>query len=238
MIAVAGILGGMGPLATAEFYRRLIEATPAVTDQDHLPVIIDADPRVPDRTAALRGHGEDPTPWLIRGAERLVSAGAGIIAVPCNTAHAFLPAVRARVPVPVLDMIAETACRAVRQHAGTRRAGLLATRGAIESRLYHDVFARLGLEVLTPDDTTQRRGVDAAIASVKSGRDLDQAAVLLRDVALTLHRMGADLLVAGCTEIPVVLRAELVELPLLDSTQILVEALLREVGVLSAPVAV
>lgn len=238
MSRVAGILGGMGPLATAEFYRRLIEATPVTTDQDHVPVIIDADPRVPDRTAALRGQGEDPTPWLIRGAGRLVSAGASVIAVPCNTAHAFLPAVRARVSVPILDMIAETAGMAVTRHAGARCAGLLATRGTIESRLYHDAFARHGLTVLVPDDRIQLRGVDAAIALVKSGRGFDRAAALLRDVSRGLRDLGAELLVAGCTEIPVVLRAELVELPLLDSTQILVDALLREVGAIPAAVAV
>lgn len=238
MSLTVGILGGMGPLATADFYRCLIEATPAATDQEHLHVIIDADPRVPDRSAALRGHGEDPTPWLVRGAQRLATVGATIIAVPCNTAHAFLPAVRTQVPVPILDMVAETASAMARCYPATAQAGLLATRGTIESRLYHDAFARHGVQVLVPDNESQSLEVDAAIALVKGGDDLPRAAQLLRDAAGKLRQEGAELLVAGCTEIPVVLRAATLDLPLIDATQVLVQAVLREVGAVAEPVAV
>lgn len=228
MSRVVGILGGMGPLATADFYRRLIEATPAIVDQEHLRVTIDADPTVPDRTAALRGQGEDPTPWLLRGAQRLAASGAELIAVPCNTAHAFLPAVRAVTPIPILDMIAETAQRTIEVVPRAGVVGLLATRGTLGSRLYHDAYARLGFVVLEPSDAIQTGCVDVAIALVKAGRNLPSAAALLRNAARELHLAGARVLVAGCTEIPVVLRPELVPAPLLDSTQILAEATVRE----------
>ncbi|HET7037665.1 MAG TPA: amino acid racemase, partial [Thermomicrobiaceae bacterium] len=106
---VIGILGGMGPLATADLYRKIIEVTPARTDQEHLHVIIDADPSIPERTTALLHGGEDPTPKLIAGARRLAAAGVDFIIVPCNTAHAFLPRVEAAVDVPFISMIEETA---------------------------------------------------------------------------------------------------------------------------------
>src|SRR5204862_453702 len=109
MSRIVGILGGMGPLATADLYRKIILATPAGRDQDHLHVIIDADPSVPDRSAALRGEAPDPTPWLLRGARRLEAAGAAFIAVPCNTAHAFLPALRPQLAIPILATIEEFA---------------------------------------------------------------------------------------------------------------------------------
>ena len=132
---IIGILGGMGPLATADLYTKIIRATPATRDQEHLHVIIDADPTVPDRSAFLRGLGPDPMPKLTAGAERLERIGAAFIAIPCNTAHAFLPALRGRVGIPILDMVAETAVRVRRDHPSARRVGILATQGTIESGL-------------------------------------------------------------------------------------------------------
>jgi aspartate racemase len=102
-----GIIGGMGPLATADLYRKIIEVTPAVRDQDHLHVIIDADPTIPDRTAALLGNGPDPLPKLVAAARRLEDAGAGILIMPCNTAHAFLPVLQRAVRIPFIDMTEE-----------------------------------------------------------------------------------------------------------------------------------
>src|SRR5215475_13736513 len=103
-----GVLGGMGPMATVDFYRRLLPYTNVRTDQEHLPVIIWADPSVPDRSAALTGTGADPTAWLVKGARALQSVGATVLAMPCNTAHAFLPAIQAAVTVPLLNMVEET----------------------------------------------------------------------------------------------------------------------------------
>jgi len=106
---VVGILGGMGPAATADFYAKLTSRTPAVSDQDHLRVIIWSDPTIPDRSRALTGEGPDPTPTLRRGAQGLRAAGASLLAVPCNTAHAFLPGIMDGLDIPVVDMIAAVA---------------------------------------------------------------------------------------------------------------------------------
>ena len=107
--SVVGILGGMGPMATADFYLKLVQATPAAIDQEHLQVLIWSDPTIPDRSEALLTHGADPTPALIAGAKLLQQSGAGMLAVPCNTAHAFLTSVQAEVGIPIIHMIEETA---------------------------------------------------------------------------------------------------------------------------------
>ncbi|HET8628042.1 MAG TPA: amino acid racemase [Thermomicrobiales bacterium] len=235
MSRIVGILGGMGPLATADLYRKIILATPAARDQDHLHVVIDADPSVPDRTAALRGEAPDPTPWLLRGARRLEAAGVAFIVVPCNTAHAFLPAVRPHVAIPILDMIAETAARVHADFPAARRVGVLATRGTVESGLYHRALAAEGLEAITPDAAAQDRLVGAAIAAVKAGDTSAAVGMLVVEAGRGLVAAGAEVLLAACTELPLVLTAANSPAPLLDPTQALAEAAVREA--LAAPVA-
>jgi aspartate racemase len=217
----------MGPLATADLYRKLILATPATRDQEHLPVVIDADPRVPDRTAALRGAGEDPLPALVAGATRLREAGAEVGLIVCNTAHVFLPALRERVPLPFLDMIAETAARVAAEFPTVRRAGLLATRGTVEARLYHRALAAHGIEALTLDAAAQEQFIDGAIALVKAGTAETEPGERLAEAAQRLVAAGAEVVLAACTEIPLVLDAAAVSMPLLDPTQILAEAAVR-----------
>lgn len=225
---IVGILGGMGPLATADLYRKIILATPAARDQDHLHVVIDADPSVPDRSAALRGEAPDPTPWLLRGARRLEAAGAAFIVVPCNTAHAFLPAVRPQIGIPILDMIAEAAARVRADFPAARRVGVLATRGTVASGLYHRALAAAGLAAITPDDAAQDRLVGAAIAAVKAGDTSAAVGALVVEAGRGLVAAGAEVLLAACTELPLVLTAANAPAPLLDPTQALAEAAVRE----------
>jgi aspartate racemase len=231
---IIGILGGMGPLATADLYTKIIRATPATRDQEHLHVIIDADPTVPDRSAFLRGLGPDPLPKLTAGAQRLERIGAAFIAIPCNTAHAFLPALRERVGIPILDMVAETAARVRRDYPQVRRVGILATRGTIESGLYHAALRAEGLEPLHPGPDDQDRLVSAAIAAVKAGDTGSAVGALLAEAGRRLAAAGAEVLLAACTEIPLALTQALVPVPLLDPTQVLAEAAVREGSVVPA----
>ncbi|CAA9550324.1 MAG: Aspartate racemase [uncultured Thermomicrobiales bacterium] len=227
MTRTVGIIGGMGPLATADLYRKLILATPARRDQDHLHVIIDADPTIPDRTAALRGEGPDPTPALLAAARRLEGAGADFLAIVCNTAHAFLPALRPQLAIPILDMIAETAGQIADSFPGMRRVGILATRGTIETGLYERALRERGLEALIPAPEQQRL-VDAGIGAVKEGITGPAAGGWLAEASRALVASGAEVLVAGCTEIPLVLDAGMVPVPLIDPTHTLAEAAVRE----------
>ena len=147
---VVGVLGGMGPLATADFYTKLVRLTPARADQDHLRVIIDSNPKIPDRTAALRGEGPDPTEALVATARGLERAGADLIAIPCNSAHAYLQAIRGSVGIPVLDIMEEVAAAAAALVPRPRAAGLLATSGTMQARLYHRALASRGIDVVEP----------------------------------------------------------------------------------------
>jgi aspartate racemase len=221
-----GILGGMGPAATADFYDKLVRATPAATDQDHLRVVIWADPAVPDRTAALLGTGPDPTPWLLRGAEQLRACGADLLAVPCNTAHAFAPRVAQACGLPLVSIIDVTADAVRAARPRPSRAGLLATTGTVRSGLYHSALTAAGIDVVVPDERGQRHVMDA-IAAVKGGRVDESVNEALAGVAGALVDAGAQTVIAGCTEIVLGLRGDAIGVPLLDPAQLLAERVVR-----------
>ncbi len=217
-----GILGGMGPLATAEFYRRIVLRTPARSDQEHLHVILDADPTIPDRTAALLGRGLDPTPALIAAARRLEAAGADFLVVPCNTAHAFLPAVQAAITVPILDMIAEVAAAIAQRYPPATRIGLLATEGTIATGLYDRALSRYHFQLVVPDEAVQRL-VNQAIERVKQGLLDRQTAALVSTAVGRLAREGVAAIVIGCTELSLLPEWQ-ADLPFVDATTILADA--------------
>ena len=143
---VIGVLGGMGPEATAAFFLRIIRATEVRRDQDHFRVLIDSNPKIPDRTAAIRGEGESPLPMLIEGARGLRKAGADFIAIPCVTAHCFLTPLRRKVRIPILDIVAEVVGH-VRRMKNVRRIGIVATSGTVDAGLFQKAFAQAGIEV-------------------------------------------------------------------------------------------
>lgn len=223
---IVGVLGGMGPLATVDLYRKIIEATPAARDQDHLHVIIDADPRIPDRTEALLHGGADPTPLLIAAARRLAAAGVDFIVMPCNTAHAFLPRLRDEIPVPFVSMIEQAAHAAAAVVPPGSTVGILATEGTIAAGLYQDALHAANLHPIVPDAANQTH-VTAAIAAVKAGRvgkDVTSEVLL---AASHLVERGARALLAACTELPIVLGPEDVPVPLIDPTAVLAQAAVR-----------
>jgi aspartate racemase len=223
-----GVLGGMGPLATAHFYRTLIELTWAENDQAHLPVVLWADPRVPDRTAALLGVGPSPVPALVMGVRWLQRAGAATIAVPCNTAHAFLPEVRRLTGASFLDMPTAALRSALAQVPGAARVGVLATRGTRLAAIYERAGEPLGLDICQVSEGSQRRLLDPAIAEIKAGGDRARARQLIADAAQELSELGAAAVVAGCSEIPLVAQPAGEIIPVIDATASLAElALLR-----------
>lgn len=165
---IIGILGGMGPAATADLFTKIINSTEASCDQEHLHVIIDSNTNIPDRTEALIHGGADPTEQMTQSARRLVEAGAELIVMPCNTAHGFYDAVCASVTVPVLHMIRLTA-EELKRHEITR-AGLLATDGTVQSGIYESCFAGSGIELITPSPEAQAAVMDLTYNGVKAGR--------------------------------------------------------------------
>jgi aspartate racemase len=218
-----GILGGMGPLATVDLYRKIVESTPARIDQDHIPVLIDADPRVPDRTTALLGNGEDPLPWLIRGTQRLQTGGVDFVVMPCNTAHAYLDQIREACPVPFIDMIDEAARTAASIVPPGSPVGILATTGTIRAALYQSALERHDLHWLVPDQAGQEQ-VMQTIYQVKAGSITSETVKPVLASAEQLIADGATALLAACTELPVVLTADDLRVPLIDPTDVLARA--------------
>lgn len=208
-----GIIGGMGPLATADLFRKIVENTDAQRDQDNIHIIIDNNTNIPDRTAALLDGGEDPVPQMLHSVARLVSGGADCLIMPCNTAHGFLDRVRAAAPVPVLNMI-ELTCRAL-QKQGITRAGLLATTGTIRTGIYPKYFD--GVELLLPDEQEQNAVMDMIYNGVKAGvKDYD--AGLVQEAGEHLLERGAQTIILGCTELPLAMELYSLKFPTTDPT--------------------
>lgn len=227
MPKMIGVLGGMGPAATADFYQKIIRATPAKVDQDHPKVLIFSNPQVPDRTAAIRGEGPDPLPVLVAGAEVLVQGGVDFITIPCVTAHYYYEPLQRAVSVPILHLIGEAVTAVVNEYPGLHRMGLLATTGTLQSRLFEPFFEPRGFTIVTPDPAVQTSSVMEAIYAVKHGEPLERPRRLIREAAEHLQARGAEAIIAGCTEVPLVLQDGDLSVPVIDPTWILAQAAVR-----------
>lgn len=224
---IIGILGGMGPTATADLFNKIIISTKAACDQEHLHVIIDSNTDIPDRTAALLNGGEDPTEQLVLSARRLQSAGAELIAMPCNTAHGFYDAVCAAVDIPVLHMIKLTAQELRRE--GVKCAGLLATDGTVHTGIYDKCFEGSGIELLTPSQDAQSAVMELIYKGVKAGRrDFDTRR--FEKAARELSERGAQTLILGCTELPPAFWIYGLHYPHIDPTLVLARAAVLAAG--------
>lgn len=221
-----GILGGMGPEATLDLYRHIIRLTPATKDQDHIPVLIYSNPKIPDRTKAITGTGENPLPYLIESARLLERSGSGIIAIPCNATHHYLPDIQREVNIPILNMIAETCTRIRRQLPNAKTIGLLATTGTVVSGIYHKTLSAAGIRVLIPGEAAQNE-IQSAINQIKAGTHNQSTKEVFQAIGLQLIQAGADAIILGCTEIPLAFETTAVEYPTLNPTQILAESAIR-----------
>lgn len=224
---IIGILGGMGPEATADLYLRIIKATPVKRDQDHPRVIIYSNSKVPDRTAAILGTGPSPMPELIRAGKRLEEAGADFIIIPCNTAHYFIDQLQKELRVPILHMIRLSAAKAKKSYPKVRKAGLLATDGTVKSGLYKQAYAEAGIDTLEPGAEKQVDVMKAIYQFIKAGNLID-GGLLLHGVANDLIAAGAELIICGCTEVSLVLKEGDLSVPILDPLQVLAEAAVAE----------
>jgi aspartate racemase len=217
---IVGILGGMGPEATADLFMKIIKSTPASRDQEHLRVVIDSNSKIPDRTQFLLGKGIDPRDELIKTAKNVERMGADVLGIPCNTAHYFYDDIRRAVSIPVLHIMEEVA----RTLEGKiQRVGLLASTGTVRTHLYDTHLSSVDIETIVPNDGDQKKVMDA-IYKVKGGE-----LSLAREIALVeskkLVERGAQAIIAGCTEIPLILRDGDLKVPVIDATLVLARAL-------------
>jgi aspartate racemase len=221
-----GILGGMGPEATADLYYRIVKTTPVERDQDHPRTIIYSNSKVPDRTPAITGGGESPLPEMLMAARSLEGAGAEFLIIPCNTAHYFIEELRSALGIPVLHMIEMTAKHVSWEYPDAKTVGLIATDGTLSSGIYETFFREAGMKVLVPTADLQSSAMDAIYKHIKKG-DLEAGRKISLDVARELVGRGADLVLCGCTEISLVLKQGDIAVPVVDPLQVLAEIAVR-----------
>jgi len=232
MKKILGILGGMGPEATAFFFKAVIAQTEAAVDQEHIPTLVWSDPAVPPRTDAILGTGPSPLPRLRAGVRRLEKGGAGLIVMPCITAHYWAAEIRKSARVPFVSLLDETLACVRKSLPRVHTIGLIASSGTVASGLWTATFAKACIGVIAPSPAEQDRIMDAIIgpggikAGVTSGRP--RAAIVA--MARRLIARGADAIIAGCTEVPLVLRPDDLPVPLIEPMTIGARACVRKAG--------
>lgn len=220
---VVGILGGMGPLATVDFMRKIIEATHARTEQDNIRLLIDCNPKVPPRVEAILHDGADPGLPMADMAKNLESAGADLLVIACNTAHYYYEVVSNAVHIPVLDLLKTTA-----QFLGGKKvpsAMILGTEALLRTNLYGLALEKEGVKAILPDVSCQS-ALSSAIAAVKTGH-LDLAHTYAEQIARHCKESGAAIAILGCTELPIAFQGVRCPVPLLDPGLIAAEEIVR-----------
>jgi len=227
-----GILGGMGPEATSFMFDLFIKTTKAKKDQDHPKIIIYSNPEIPPRTDAVFKSGESPVPYLIKGVKILKKAGADIIVMPCITAHYFITEVRKELNFKFISLIEESVIWAKNKIPEISKAGLLSSSGTIKSEIFHKAFRKKGIELMIPEKSEQDTVMDSIFGKngIKAGFKTGTSRKNILQTAASLINRGAQAIIAGCTEIPLVLRPDDINVPYIEPMHITVNAALKEAG--------
>ncbi|MCR5210979.1 MAG: amino acid racemase [Lachnospiraceae bacterium] len=222
-----GVIGGMGPMASAYFMELVTDMTEASCDQEHLTMYIASCPSVPDRTAFILGESEDdPVPGMIDMGLFLQSRGVSCIAIPCMTAHYFHDRLQESLRVQVIDAIEETA--GLLFDAGIRKAGVMATDGSVKSGIFHERLKKKGIEYITPDEAGQKKVMSLIYDDVKTGRKADLNAFF--EVSDSLFKEGAEAVILGCTELSVIKRDNDLGRGFIDCMEVLSKVSLETCG--------
>ncbi len=233
-----GIIGGVGPSATVDLYRLIIKNTPAEKDQEHLRVLIDSHPQIPDRTKAILENGESPVEAMLESAQILESAGVDFLAIPCNTAHYFLPDLVEKVDIPFVNMIEETA-KFLKKN-GVSSAGLLSTSGTAKTGIYQKELDRLNIKTVVPSEEGIEKEMKAIYGEegIKAGVKFEKSQLnrdLFKEVVEELGTENIEAVIMGCTEIPLCLDKEVLsewgmkDLILVNPTEVLAKAIINKV---------
>jgi len=234
-----GILGGMGPEATLDCFAKIIKNTPAQRDQDHLRVVIDSNPAVPDRTAAIVGNGQSPVPVMVEGCHTLEKAGADFIIIPCVSAHFFIDELQQQANLPILSIFDAVAESIIRNYPKAKTVGLLGTTGTVKGGLFQKRLAQNRINTVVPQEAMQST-IMAAIYDIKNAAptrtrsEITADLIAAADSLIAIQPDGAQAIIAGCTEIPLALGQQHLSAPYFDSLTILVRAAILHAGV--APV--
>ena len=235
-----GILGGMGPEATLDCFSKIIRNTPAKIDQDHLRVVIDSNPKVPDRTAAIISNGESPVPLAIEGCRALERAGADFIIIPCVSIHFFIRQIQEQSNLPIISIFDAVAEALKRDYSQIKTVGLLATNGTVKGGLFQKRLAEDRIKTVTPNEDVQSR-IMAAIYDIKNAQPSRSRSEITADLVIAAESVisrkpnAAQAIVAGCTEIPLALKQEDLSVPYLDSLTILARSAVLRAGLNPVP---
>lgn len=221
-----GIIGGMGPAATIDLYKKIVEQTPAEKDQDHIHVIIDSYPQIEDRTLYILHGGKSPAPKLIESAKRLEAAGADALIMPCNTAHYFAKDIEKAVYIPLIHIVKCSAEAIKKKYPYVRKIGLIATTGTIKAGVYGDILKNYDLETITLNEELENNIMDCIYKGVKAGKT-EEYSKLFQKCVDDIASLGAELLIAGCTEIPLLMPYIKTNLPVIDATYELASAAVK-----------
>ncbi|GAB4163577.1 MAG: aspartate racemase [Candidatus Dojkabacteria bacterium] len=216
-----GIIGGMGPKAGLDLYNEIISITPALDDQDHIPAVLLSDPTIPSRTNYILEGDISPLPKLVAAAKSLQKIGADYIVLGCNAAHLFAHEIQRQVHIPVINMLYETSKYVQTNYSYATKVGLLATTATIKSGLYHKYFEDKQIEVLTPDKTIQEENVMQSVKNVKMGFIDHPTKKLIEKAFNSLVEKGAEVIILGCTELPLLLHDKEMKVPAVNATRIL-----------------
>jgi len=234
---VIGILGGMGPEATLDCFGKIIKNTPAQRDQDHLRVVIESNPGVPDRTAAIVDNGPSPVSVIVEGCHVLEKAGADFIIIPCVSAHFFIDEIRRQANLPILSIFDAVAETIARDYSEVKIVGLLGTTGTVKGGLFQKRLAQEEIKTVVPHDAVQSTIMaaiydlkDAAPARTRS--EITGSLVVAADSLIANEPEGAQAIIAGCTEIPLALGQQDLPVPYFDSLTILARAAILRAGVI------
>ncbi len=223
---VAGILGGLGPEATKNLYERILEKTKARVDQDNIPMLIFNNPQIPDRSNFLLNNKENPEQELIKTAQTLEKAGADFIVMPCNTAHYFMNTVAKSISIPFINIIDLTSEFISQKFPNKKKAGLLITTGSKRTNMYTESLQKFGISAIYPEENLQKKVMDA-IYKVKANKK-KEARKILKHAAKELKKKGAEVIIMGCTEIPLVLEQKDINIPLINPIEILADKTILE----------
>ena len=228
MKKILGILGGMGPAATADLFTKIVSMTEAGSDAEHIRVIIDSNSAIPDRTAAILSGGKDPVPEMLSALRNLEKCGAGCVILPCNTAHFFLPRLRTETSIPILNMLESAAKRCAELYPG-KKAAVLATVGTLSTGLYDAALEGAGVPFLLPDDSRETL-MYLIYDVVKASGPIAPERERWRGLLDGLRARGAEVFILGCTELPILSEALDVPGPFIDPTAELARAAIEFCG--------
>lgn len=214
---IIGILGGMGPDATCVLFDRIIKYTNAKCDNEHIRIIIDNNPKIPDRTGAILGNSVSPVTELVKTATNLQNSGADFIIIPCITSHYFFKEIQREIDVPILNALEITKEHIDKHHGNISKIGVIATSGTIRTNLFQKLL--IDKEIIIPTEEEQREYVMEIIygkEGVKAGNRAGKVKEYLVEIVERLKNRGAEAIIAGCTEISIVLDQSDIDIPLVD----------------------